>query len=194
MQRLSKEFVVRTIRAVVFIILVIISCTAISSAGIYMASRFGLTTSREQVPLTALSIGADGSVQLPVRGKMVEGDGWKLRNNRDDFVLTLDNAVIEGKTSDGGKAPAITVCGDLTIECKKGSGNRISSGETGILIDAGTLTIRGAGDLEIKGNPAVQAADGIRTESSVLVDEGMKITAGAFDGVSQDICIAGKEK
>ena len=56
MKNLSKEFVGRTIRALLFIGLVVILCTAVSSAGLFLASRFGLTKSREQVPLTALSI------------------------------------------------------------------------------------------------------------------------------------------
>ena len=95
MDKISRGFVGRTVRAVVFIILIIVFCTAISSAGIYLASRFGLTQSREQVPLTALYLGNEGKVELPGRGKMVEGNGWRLRNSRDSYTLTLDNAVIE---------------------------------------------------------------------------------------------------
>ena len=95
MDKISKGFVGRTVRAVLFIILIIVFCTAISSAGIYLASRYGLTQSREQVPLTALYLGNEGKVELPGRGKMVEGKGWRLRNSRDSYTLTLDNAVIE---------------------------------------------------------------------------------------------------
>lgn len=69
MDKISRGFVGRTVRAVVFIILIIVFCTAISSAGIYLASRFGLTQSREQVPLTALYLGNEGKVELPGRGK-----------------------------------------------------------------------------------------------------------------------------
>ena len=54
MDKISKGFVGRTVRAVLFIILIIAFCTAISSAGIYLASRYGLTQSREQVPLLSL--------------------------------------------------------------------------------------------------------------------------------------------
>ena len=43
MDKISKGFVGRTVRAVLFIILIIVFCTAISSAGIYLASRCGLT-------------------------------------------------------------------------------------------------------------------------------------------------------
>ena len=75
MDKISKGFVGRTVRAVLFIILIIVFCTAISSAGIYLASRYGLTQSREQVPLTALYLGNEGKVELPGRGKMVEGKG-----------------------------------------------------------------------------------------------------------------------
>ena len=45
MDKISRV-VGRTVRAVLFIILIIVFCTAISSAGIYLASRFGLTQSR----------------------------------------------------------------------------------------------------------------------------------------------------
>ncbi|MCQ5146786.1 hypothetical protein NE476_31410, partial [Enterocloster bolteae] len=58
-------------------------------AGIYLASRYGLTQSREQVPLTALYLGNEGKVELPGRGKMAEGNGWRLRNSRDSYTLTL---------------------------------------------------------------------------------------------------------
>ena len=37
MDKISKGFVGRTVRAVLFIILIIVFCTAISSAGIYLA-------------------------------------------------------------------------------------------------------------------------------------------------------------
>ena len=101
MKNLPKEFMGRTVRAILFIGLVVVFCTAVSSAGMYLASRFSLTRSREQVPLTALSIGQEGRVELPRRGEMIEGDGWKLRNSRDSYTLTLDNAVIEGTAQEG---------------------------------------------------------------------------------------------
>ena len=155
MKNLSKEFVGRTIRALLFIGLVVILCTAVSSAGLFLASRFGLTKSREQVPLTALSIEGEGSVELPQRGKMVEGEGWRLRNSRDIYTLTLDNAMI----GDGSGQPAISITGDLIMELKKDSGSWINSGGNGIQIEAGTLVIRGAGSLKIDDIPgSVHAA------------------------------------
>lgn len=174
MKNLPKEFMGRTVRAILFIGLVIVFCTAVSSAGMYLASRFSLTRSREQVPLTSLSIGREGRVELPRRGGMTEGDGWKLRNSRDSYTLTLDNAVIEGAAQEGdtgGKEraaveetpasegspqpasyisqPAISISGDLTIQLGEGSGNWICSQGVGIQSDAGTLVIRGKGSLEI---------------------------------------------
>lgn len=151
MEQISRGFVGRTLRAVLFIFLIIIFCTAISSAGIYLASRFGLTQSREQVPLTALSLGKEGEVELPGRGKMVDGDGWKLRNSRDIYTLTLDNAVIEGtQGSSEDSGPAVDVKGDLIIELKDGSGSWIRSGGAGIRIQSGTLVIKGKGSLDIE--------------------------------------------
>ena len=90
MDKISKGFVGRTVRAVLFIILIIVFCTAISSAGIYLASRYGLTQSREQVPLTALYLGNEGKVELPGRGKMAEGNGWKMciRDSREVISRT----------------------------------------------------------------------------------------------------------
>ena len=135
MDKISKGFVGRTVRAVLFIILIIAFCTAISSAGIYLASRYGLTQSREQVPLTALYLGNEGKVELPGRGKMAEGNGWRLRNSRDSYTLTLDNAVIENTVMENtvmenaeSSRPAIDITGDLTIELRAaaaGSGQKV---------------------------------------------------------------------
>ena len=171
MDKISKGFVGRTVRAVLFIILIIVFCTAISSAGIYLASRYGLTQSREQVPLTALYLGNEGKVELPGRGKMVEGKGWRLRNSRDSYTLTLDNAVIENTVmkntvmeSTESSPPAIDITGDLTIELKEGSGSWIRSEGAGIRIHSGTLVIRGKGSLDIEARTA--GILGNRTENS----------------------------
>ena len=159
MKNLPKEFFGRTARAILFIGLVVVFCTTVSSAGMFLASRFGLTQSREQVPLTALSIGRDGEVKLPQRGKMVEGNGWKLRNSRDIYTLTLDNAVIE-EAEEGEARAAVCISGDLIMELREGSGNWIHSEGVGILADSGTLVIRGNGSLEISaGQTGIDAAD-----------------------------------
>ena len=157
MDKISKGFVGRTVRAVLFIILIIVFCTAISSAGIYLASRYGLTQSREQVPLTTLYLGNEGKVELPGRGKMAEGNGWRLRNSRDSYTLTLDNAVIENTVMENtvmenaeSSRPAIDITGDLTIELKEGSGSWIRSEGAGIRIHSGTLVIREAWTLKPK--------------------------------------------
>lgn len=150
MKYLPKEFIGRTARAILFIGLVIVFCAGVSSAGLLMASRFGLTRSMEQVPLTALSIGKEGGIELPRRGKMVEGDGWKLRNSRDVYTLTLEDATIESISGGEEAQPAILVIGDLNIDLKKGSGNWITSEGPGIRIESGTLVIRGEGGLVIR--------------------------------------------
>lgn len=160
MEKLSKEFIGRTLRALVFILMIILLCTAISGAGVYLAAKYGLTTSVEQVPLTALVIGGEGEVELPVRGRMTEGEGWKLRNSRDVYTLTLDNAVIEGPVTKEGPQPAISVTGDLTIELKKDSGNWIRSDGIGLYNESGTLAIKGEGSLIIEsGGEAMYAND-----------------------------------
>lgn len=207
MERISKGFAGRTVRAVLFIILIIVFCTAISSAGIYVASRFGLTQSREQVPLTALSLGDEGKVELPGRGKMVEGDGWRLRNSRDIYTLTLDNAVIEsagaGNAADGntveGEAaegslsvknpgtsrPAIDITGDLIIELKEGSGSWLRSEGAGIRIQSGTLVIRGKGNLDIEAGTAGILGDGNGAGQPALRLEGGQLDVkGMYAGIS----------
>ena len=63
----------------------------------------------------SISLGDEGKVELPGRGKMVEGDGWRLRNSRDIYTLTLDNAVIEsagaGNAADGNTVEKTSVNG-----------------------------------------------------------------------------------
>ena len=210
MDKISKGFVGRTVRAVLFIILIIVFCTAISSAGIYLASRYGLTQSREQVPLTALYLGNEGKVELPGRGKMVEGNGWRLRNSRDSYTLTLDNAVIENAaeknavekdTSEENTVmentesprPGIDITGDLTIELKEGSGSWIRSEGAGIRIHSGTLVIRGKGSLDIEARTA--GILGNRTENSqaaLRLEGGQLDIKGTYAGIScPEVDIAG---
>lgn len=195
MDKISRGFVGRTVRAVVFIILIIVFCTAISSAGIYLASRFGLTQSREQVPLTALYLGNEGKVELPERGKMVEGKGWRLRNSRDSYTLTLDNAVIENTVMESTESshPAIDITGDLTIELKEGSGSWIRSEGAGIRIHSGTLVIRGKGSLDIEAKTA--GILGNRTENSqaaLRLEGGQLDIKGTYAGIScPEVDIAG---
>ena len=195
MDKISKGFVGRTVRAVLFIILIIVFCTAISSAGIYLASRYGLTQSREQVPLTALYLGNEGKVELPERGKMVEGKGWRLRNSRDSYTLTLDNAVIENTVMESTESshPAIDITGDLTIELKEGSGSWIRSEGAGIRIHSGTLVIRGKGSLDIEARTA--GILGNRTENSqaaLRLEGGQLDIKGTYAGIScPEVDIAG---
>ena len=195
MDKISKGFVGRTVRAVLFIILIIVFCTAISSAGIYLASRYGLTQSREQVPLTALYLGNEGKVELPGRGKMVEGNGWRLRNSRDSYTLTLDSAVIENTVMERTESshPAIDITGDLTIELKEGSGSWIRSEGAGIRIHSGTLVNRGKGSLDIEAKTA--GILGNRTENSqaaLRLEGGQLDIKGTYAGIScPEVDIAG---
>lgn len=150
MQKISKEFAGRTFRAVIFIVLVMLVCTAVSGAGIYLATKYGLTMSVEQAPLTALSIGEEREIELPIRGRVAQGSGWKLRNSGDMFTLTLDGAVVESPVTENGSQPAISVNGDLILELKQGSSNWIHSEGVGIYNEAGTLVIKGEGSLVIQ--------------------------------------------
>ena len=195
MDKISRGFVGRTVRAVVFIILIIVFCTAISSAGIYLASRFGLTQSREQVPLTALYLGNEGKVELPERGKMVEGKGWRLRNSRDSYTLTLDNAVIENTVMESTESshPAIDITGDLTIELKEGSGSWIRSEGAGIRIHSGTLVIRGKGSLDIEaGTAGILGNRTGNSQAALRLEGGQLDIKGTYAGIScPEVDIAG---
>ena len=195
MDKISKGFVGRTVRAVLFIILIIVFCTAISSAGIYLASRFGLTQSREQVPLTALYLGNEGKVELPGRGKMVEGNGWRLRNSRDSYTLTLDNAVIENTVMESTESshPAIDITGDLTIELKEGSGSWIRSEGAGIRIHSGTLVIRGKGSLDIEaGTAGILGNRTGNSQAALRLEGGQLDIKGTYAGIScPEVDIAG---
>ena len=195
MDKISKGFVGRTVRAVLFIILIIVFCTAISSAGIYLASRYGLTQSREQVPLTALYLGNEGKVELPGRGKMVEGKGWRLRNSRDSYTLTLDNAVIENTVMESTESshPAIDITGDLTIELKEGSGSWIRSEGAGIRIHSGTLVIRGKGSLDIEaGTAGILGNRTGNSQAALRLESGQLDIKGTCAGIScPEVDIAG---
>ena len=54
MQQLPKEFVGRMVRTVLFIGLVAACCAGVATFGMFVASKFNLTTSRNQVPLILL--------------------------------------------------------------------------------------------------------------------------------------------
>lgn len=165
MERISKEFIGRTVRAVLFIGLTILICTMVSSAGILLASRFGLTTSREQVPLTYLSIGGEEAV-LPDRGKITKGDGWTIRNTRGRYILTLSDLFLEGE--------GIVIEGDLDLELRQNSENYIMTQGPGIKKGAGTLNIKGEGSLEIiSGEKGIQGAE--EDGADIRIQEGTDI-------------------
>ncbi len=54
-----------------------------------VASKFNLTTSRNQVPLTSVKIEGE-KVLIPENGKTTREAGWTLRNSRGQYILTLD--------------------------------------------------------------------------------------------------------
>ena len=147
------------------------------------------------MPLTALYLGNEGKVELPGRGKMAEGNGWRLRNSRDSYTLTLDNAVIENTVMENAESsrPAIDITGDLTIELKEGSGSWIRSEGAGIRIHSGTLVIRGKGSLDIEAKTA--GILGNRTENgqaALRLEGGQLDIKGTYAGIScPEVDIAG---
>ena len=56
MQQLPKEFIGRMVRTILFIGLVAACCAGVATFGMLVASKFNLTTSRNQVPLTSVKI------------------------------------------------------------------------------------------------------------------------------------------
>ena len=115
MQQLPKEFVGRMVRTVLFIGLVAACCAGVATFGMFVASKFNLTTSRNQVPLTSVKIEGE-KVLIPENGKTTREAGWTLRNSRGQYILTLDE--LEAGSLDTAE-PVIEVEGDLILQLKK---------------------------------------------------------------------------
>lgn len=183
MEKLPKEFIGRVVRAVIFIGLVTVGCAGVALLGMSAASRFRLTTSRTQVPLTRVAIVGEEAA-VPLSGKVTEGNGWVLRNSRGQYTLTLDG--LEAGSAEE-ETPALKIEGDLTIILKKGTQNRLLSAGTALKKGKGTLTIRGEGRLEAQGGAAAIWADwgggaldpehpsAIRIEGGILELEGKEL-------------------
>ena len=77
MQQLPKEFVGRMVRTVLFIGLVAACCAGVATFGMFVASKFNLTTSRNQVPLTSVKIEGE-RVLIPENGKTTREAGWTV--------------------------------------------------------------------------------------------------------------------
>lgn len=88
MQQLPKEFVGRMVRTVLFIGLVAACCAGVATFGMFVASKFNLTTSRNQVPLTSVKIEGE-KVLIPENGKTTREAGWTLRNSRGQYISDL---------------------------------------------------------------------------------------------------------
>ena len=115
MQQLPKEFVGRMVRTVLFIGLVAACCAGVATFGMSVVSKFTLTTSRNQVPLTSVKIEGE-KVLIPENGKTTREAGWTLRNSRGQYILTLDE--LEAGSLDTAE-PVIEVEGDLILQLKK---------------------------------------------------------------------------
>ena len=89
MQQLPKEFIGRMVRTILFIGLVAACCAGVATFGMLVASKFNLTTSRNQVPLISVKIEGE-KVLIPENGKTTREAGWTLRNSRGQYILTLD--------------------------------------------------------------------------------------------------------
>lgn len=185
MQIVPKEFVFRTIRAVLFIGLSIACCIGVASLGVFVAGKYGLTTSREQVPLSYLAIAGE-EVELPQRGKITEGTGWTLRNTRGMYTLTLDDAVVETK----GETAAVEVFGDLVLELKKGTKSRLEGQGNAVKKGEGTLTIRGEGSLEIQSDAAAVTGSWEGEEEDRLHPSAVRLEGGNLEirGMDFGIC------
>ncbi len=146
MQQLPKEFIGRMVRTVLFIGLVAACCAGVATFGMFVASKFNLTTSRNQIPLTSVKIEGE-KVLIPENGKTTREAGWTLRNNRGLYILTLDE--LEAGSFDATE-PVIEVEGDLIIQLKKDTVSHLESRGPVIQKGTGTLTIRGEGSLELE--------------------------------------------
>lgn len=195
MQQLPKEFMGRMVRTVLFIGLVAACCAGVATFGMFVASKFNLTTSRSQIPLTSVKIEGE-KVLIPENGKTTREAGWTLRNNRGLYILTLDELEAGSKdTSD----PVIEVEGDLIIQLKKDTVSHLESQGPVIKKGTGTLTIRGEGSLELESANAEAICSDWNGEeldadhpSAVRLEAGdMNFTGADFGIVDETVELAG---
>ena len=188
MQQLPKEFVGRMVRTVLFIGLVAACCAGVATFGMFVASKFNLTTSRNQVPLTSVKIEGE-KVLIPENGKTTREAGWTLRNSRGQYILTLDE--LEAGSLDTAE-PVIEVEGDLILQLKKDTISHLESQGPVIKKGTGTLTIRGEGSLELESADAEELdAD---HPSAVRLEAGNLTFTGAGSGiVDETVELAGAQ-
>lgn len=197
MQQLPKEFVGRMVRTVLFIGLVAACCAGVATFGMFVASKFNLTTSRNQVPLTSVKIEGE-KVLIPENGKTTREAGWTLRNSRGQYILTLDE--LEAGSLDTAE-PVIEVEGDLILQLKKDTVSHLESQGPVIKKGTGTLTIRGEGSLELESADAEAISSDWNGEeldadhpSAVRLEAGNLTFTGAGSGiVDETVELAGAQ-
>ena len=181
MQQLPKEFVGRMVRTVLFIGLVAACCAGVATFGMFVASKFNLTTSRNQVPLTSVKIEGE-KVLIPENGKTTREAGWTLRNSRGQYILTLDE--LEAGSLDTAE-PVIEVEGDLILQLKKDTISHLES--QGPVIKKGT----GAEAISSDWNGEELDAD---HPSAVRLEAGNLTFTGAGSGiVDETVELAGAQ-
>ncbi len=186
MQQLPKEFIGRMVRTVLFIGLVAVCCGGVATFGMFVASKFNLTTSRNQIPLTSVKIEGE-KVLIPENGKTTREAGWTLRNNRGLYILTLDK--LEAGSKDD-LDPVIEVEGDLIIQLKKDTVSHLESKGPVIKKGTGTLTIRGEGSLELESADAEAiCSDWNGEEFDADHPSAIRLEAGNLAFTGADFCI-----
>lgn len=179
MQQLPKEFVGRMVRTVLFIGLVAACCAGVATFGMFVASKFNLTTSRNQVPLTSVKIEGE-KVLIPENGKTTREAGWTLRNSRGQYILTLDE--LEAGSLDTAEpvikkgTGTLTIRGEGSLELESADAEAISSDWNGeeldadhpsaVRLEAGNLTFTGAGSGIVDETVELAGAQGTITATS----------------------------
>ena len=162
MQQLPKEFMGRMVRTVLFIGLVAACCAGVATFGMFVASKFNLTTSRSQIHLTSVKIEGE-KVLIPENGKTTREAGWTLRNNRGLYILTLDELEAGSKdTSD----PVIEVDADHPSAVRLEAGDMNFTGAGFGIVDE-TVELAGA-----QGTIEAASASGAAVKTAHIKREG----------------------
>ena len=117
---------------------------------------------------------SDGSTVTKLDARPEEGETGYVHWDRSKSILTLYGVTIDGGDANSG----IYANGDFTIILAKNTVNTVTSGFTNaITCDNGSVTIKGAGELNATGK-----TNGIETMYAVTIEDGANVTVTGNNG------------